>query len=80
MIVLSDGYPAATNYGADGDMLKQTISYLENQEVLLGSIGIESYAPQEFYKNNVVISNLKQLPGALSELCGKLIKEESKWK
>lgn len=80
MIVLSDGHPAATNYGADGDMLKQTISYLENQEILLGSIGIGSYAPQEFYKNNVVISNLKQLPGALSELCGKLIMEESKWK
>ncbi len=75
MIVLSDGYPQATKFGSDEDMLKQTVDYLENQGLILGSIGINSDAPKEFYKNNTVINNLDQLPRALSDLCGKLIKE-----
>ena len=76
MIILSDGYPQVTARGADSDVLKQSVNYLENQGLILGSIGIKSDAPKYFYKNNTLINKLDQLPGALSELCGKLIKEK----
>ena len=76
MLVLSDGYPAATYYGQDDAMLKHSIKYLENQGLILGSIGIESYAPKRFYKNNIVINQLSDLPSALTELCGKLMTDK----
>lgn len=74
MIVLSDGWPSATgSYGADDRYLQHALSILEQNQIILGSIGIESAAPDDFYKFNEIIYNLNELPKALTKLCSKLI-------
>ncbi|UKL14958.1 aerobic cobaltochelatase subunit [Pseudomonas phage hairong] len=70
MIVFSDGQPAA---GVDGRKLnahlKSTVSRIEADGVNIVGVGIMSDAVQRFYRKNVKLDNVEELPGiVLKEL------------
>ena len=63
MIVLSDGHPAA--YSAEGNLnkhLKETVKRVEGAGVNVIGIGIMDSAVRSFYKKNIVINNVSELP------------------
>lgn len=63
MIVLSDGYPAASG---DSGMLNKHLTEVVKQTMAYGcnvvGIGIMSDSVQKFYPKNVVINNVSELP------------------
>jgi cobalamin biosynthesis protein CobT len=70
MIVFSDGQPAA---GVDGRKLnahlKSTVKRIEADGVNIVGVGIMSNAVQHFYRKNVKLDNVEELPGiVLKEL------------
>lgn len=70
MIVFSDGQPAA---GVDGSKLnshlKRTVKRIEADGVNIVGVGIMSNAVQHFYRKNVKLDNVEELPGiVLKEL------------
>lgn len=70
MIVFSDGQPAA---GVDGRKLnahlKNTVKRIEADGVNIVGVGIMSNAVQQFYRKNVKLDNVEDLPGiVLKEL------------
>lgn len=70
MIVFSDGQPAA---GVDGRKLnahlKNTVKRIEADGVNIVGVGIMSNAVQQFYRKNVKLDNVEELPGiVLKEL------------
>ena len=68
MIVLSDGEPAAyTRCSRDVLMndLKNRVKRIEGAGIDVVGIGIQSDAVRRFYKKNVVIQNVTELPGVV---------------
>lgn len=70
MIVFSDGSPAA---GVPGPKLnahlKRVINKIEADGVNIVGVGIQSNTVQRFYRKNVVLDNIEELPGiVLKEL------------
>jgi cobaltochelatase CobT len=63
MIVLSDGAPACYGGGAAAHQhLKDTVGKIEASGVRVVGIGIQSDAVKQFYKRQMVISNVSELP------------------
>lgn len=63
LIVLSDGYPAASGGGAVlKPHLKKTVKDIMRAGVSVVGIGIESDAVREFYPRNVVMNDVSELP------------------
>lgn len=65
MIVLSDGYPAASGAANFNLHLKKTVKEIEKAGVRLVGIGIESEAVKDFYPRNLVLHSVEELPGAV---------------
>jgi cobalamin biosynthesis protein CobT len=63
LIVLSDGYPSASGQVGDlYDHLKRTVEAAERSGVKVVGIGIQSSAVRQFYKRNVVMNKVEELP------------------
>ena len=63
MIVLSDGYPAASgNSGKLNDHLKEVVKESMRAGINVVGIGIQSYSVKEFYPKAVVINDVDELP------------------
>lgn len=77
MIVLSDGYPAASgDSGRLNTHLKEVVLQTTKLGVNVIGIGIQSDAVQKFYPKHVVINNVKELPATvIKELRALLIKD-----
>lgn len=76
MFVLSDGAPAASHCDsyALSPHLKQVCTELEAlSDFFLCGFGIQTNAPKEFYRNHVLIDDLKDLPRVLMENLSKAI-------
>lgn len=65
MIVLSDGYPAASGAGNFHAHLKKTVKEIEKAGVRLVGIGIESDAVKDFYPRNLILNSVEELPEAV---------------
>jgi cobaltochelatase CobT len=66
MIVLSDGCPCA--YGNHHEIhkdLKTSIAKIEKMGINIIGIGIDDVSVRDFYKNNLVISNVSELPSLI---------------
>ncbi|MEC7479936.1 MAG: hypothetical protein VX562_03295 [Pseudomonadota bacterium] len=77
MIVLSDGYPQCTNGLDENTFLIQSLRQLEDEGLIIGSIGIQSTAPEQFYKYTETIEKINDLPKALSKLIEKLLRAQN---
>lgn len=63
LIVLSDGYPAASGGGATLNAhLKKVVKRLTGTGMSVVGIGIQSEAVKQFYPKNVVIQSVTELP------------------
>ena len=63
LIVLSDGYPACPgDYSSLGPHLAAAVEEAEREGVEVLAIGIQSEAPKRFYKKNVVLNSISDLP------------------
>lgn len=72
MIILSDGSPSADgDYYAICKDLKDAIAEIEKMGIGMIGIGIRDRTVEQYYKNNVVINNVSELP----ELIMKELKE-----
>jgi len=74
LIVLSDGFPCA--YGSSSEQnakLRNAVNDAEKYKVEVLGIGIESDAVQHFYKNNVVINTVDDLPKMLVSRVAKML-------
>lgn len=74
LIVLSDGEPCASGYGDFRWHLKKVVTDYSKMIDIVG-IGIQDSSVRHFYKNNLVVNNLDELPGVvLGQLRGLLMK------
>lgn len=76
MFVLSDGSPSASHcdYSSLCPHLKQVCKELEKvPDFHLCAFGIQTEAPKKFYRNYVLIDDLKDLPKVLMEKLSKAI-------
>jgi len=70
LFVLSDGEPSACHCKSSSlsPHLKQVCSELQNlQDFYLCGFGIQTDAPKRFYRNHVLVNDLKELPKVLME-------------
>jgi cobalamin biosynthesis protein CobT len=69
LIVLSDGYPASDRPGrGERALLSLTDKIYNEGKVELYGVGIMSDAPKKFYRNNVIVNDIKQLEQRLISL------------
>ena len=71
MLILSDGEPAFGYKNCDSAAMhtyvKETAERISQQGVFVLGIGIQSSAVTHYYKNNIVIDKVEQLPKAILE-------------
>lgn len=64
MIVFSDGMPAASVSSSKlNNHLKQVVARIEKEGTNIVGIGICSDSVQHFYRKNVKLDNVEELPG-----------------
>jgi len=82
LLVLSDGNPAGFVVGSRDAFyahLKDSVSGIEKSGVSIAAIGIMSPSVERFYKNWVVVNDIKGLSGVAMEQLSKMMFAE-KWK
>jgi len=74
MIVLSDGRPCAygNSYEIDND-LRVSIAKIERMGINIIGIGINDRSVKSYYRNNIVISNVEELPSLIIDELRSLI-------
>jgi cobaltochelatase CobT len=66
MIVLSDGQPAGHGYGDYAGHLKETVKRIEAANVDVVGIGIMDKSVERFYKKNVTMRDVRELPSIVT--------------